>query len=57
MARVYADLCEKDGKNFYSIKSKSMQDKVRVILEADGYIINDDGTVTKSEENKEPEEV
>ena len=57
MARVYADLCEKDGKNFNSIKSKSMQEKVRVILEADGYVIQEDGTVVKEEEVVESEEV
>lgn len=55
MARVYADLCEKDEKNFYSIKSKSMQDKVRAIIEADGYMINEDGTVVPALKEEEVE--
>ena len=46
MARVYATSCERDGKNFFDVPSK-LQDKVRQIIEADGYIINEDGTVTK----------
>ena len=48
MARIYATSCEKDGKNFFTVPAK-LQNKVRAIIEADGYIINDDGTVTKGE--------
>lgn len=44
MARIYATSCEKDGKNFYTVP-KSLQSKVAVIIAADGYIIQDDGTV------------
>lgn len=47
MARIYANLCEKNLKNFYSDVPKSLQNSVRAIIEADGYIINDDGTTTK----------
>jgi len=46
MARVYATSCEKDGKNFYDVP-KRLQDKVREIIEADGYIINEDGIVSR----------
>lgn len=46
MARIYADLCEKEVRNFYSVPA-SLQPQVRVIIERDGYVINDDGTVTK----------
>ena len=48
IARVYATSCEKDGKNFFTVP-KRLQAQVRGIIEADGYIINDDGTVTKGE--------
>ena len=48
IARVYATSCEKDGKNFFTVP-KRLQPQVRAIIEADGYIINDDGTVTKGE--------
>ena len=57
MEKVYADLCIKDGKNFYSIKSKTMQAKVRLILEEKGYTIQEDGTVVKEEEVVESEKV
>lgn len=46
MARIYATSCEKDGKNFFSVP-KRLQPQVREIIEADGYVINDDGTVTR----------
>lgn len=57
MARVYANLCEKGVRNFFSVP-ENLQPEVRVLIEADGYIINDDGTVTKIpinevEENEE----
>lgn len=44
MARVYATSCERDGKNFFDVPKK-LQDKVREIIEADGYEILEDGTV------------
>ena len=44
MARIYATSCEKDGKNFYSVPKK-LQDSVRNIIIADGYIICEDGSV------------
>ncbi len=46
MARVYADLCEKGVRNFYNVP-KNLQPQVRYLIESDGYVINDDGTVTK----------
>ena len=46
MARVYADLCEKGVRNFNTVP-KNLQPQVRILIEADGYITNDDGTVTK----------
>lgn len=57
MARVYANLCEKGVRNFFSVP-ENLQPEVRVLIEADGYVINDDGTVTKIpinevEENEE----
>lgn len=48
MARVYANLCEKGVRNFNTVPS-NLQDQVREIIEADGYVINKDGTVTKKE--------
>lgn len=44
MARIYATSCEKDGKNFFTVPRR-LQDQVRSIIEADGYVILDDGTV------------
>ena len=57
MPRIYADLCEKGIRNFNTVPA-NLQPQVRVIIEADGYIINPDGTVTKridevSESNNE----
>jgi len=49
MARVYATSCEKDGKNFYTVP-KSLQKKVEAIIIADGYVIEEDGTVVKAED-------
>ena len=49
MARIYATSCEKDGKNFYTVP-KRLQAQVRDLIEADGYIIEEDGTVVKAEE-------
>lgn len=46
MAKVYASLCEKGVRNFFTVPA-NLQDQVRAIIEADGYQINDDGTVTK----------
>lgn len=42
--RVYATACEKDGKNFFTVPKKR-QEAVRVIIEEDGFIIQEDGTV------------
>lgn len=55
MARVYANLCEKGVRNFNTVPA-NLQDDVRAIIEADGYIINPDGTVTKDTFNQEIEE-
>ena len=49
MAKIYARLCEKGEKNFYDVPAK-LQSQVRTIIEADGYVINPDGTVTPVEE-------
>lgn len=45
MAKIYARLCEKGEKNFNDVPAK-LQNQVRAIIEADGYVINEDGTVT-----------
>lgn len=45
MAKIYAKSCEHDGKNFFTVP-KRIQNQVRSIIEADGYVINEDGTVT-----------
>lgn len=44
MARIYANSCEKGLKNFNDVP-KRIQPDVRAIIEADGYIIKEDGTV------------
>lgn len=49
MARIYATACEKQGKNFNTVP-KRIADQVRNIIEADGYVIQDDGTVVKEGE-------
>lgn len=49
MAKIYAKSCELDGKNFNTVP-KRIQAQVRAIIEADGYVINEDGTVTKADE-------
>ena len=46
MARIYATACERQGKNFFTVPKK-LRSEVAEIIEADGYIINEDGTVTK----------
>ena len=48
MARIYATSCERDGKNFNDVPV-SLQPKVEAIIRADGYTINEDGTVVKKE--------
>ena len=48
MYKVYARSCESDGKNFYTVP-KSLQAKVKAQIEADGYVILDDGTVVLAE--------
>lgn len=48
MAKIYARLCEKGEKNFNDVPSK-LQAHVKTIIEADGYVINVDGTVTPVE--------
>lgn len=47
MARIYATSCER-GKNFNTVPAK-IQEQVRAIIEADGYMILEDGTVVKAE--------
>lgn len=48
MVKVYARACEADGKKFYTVP-KSLQAKVKAQIEADGYVILDDGTVVLAE--------
>jgi len=47
MSRIYANLCEKGLRNFNTVPTE-LQAEVRALIEADGYIINADGTVTKA---------
>jgi len=51
IAKVYANLC-KNGKNFNTV-AKSKQEEVRYILESEGYVIMEDGTVVKATEIEE----
>ena len=48
MARVYASACKRafNPKNFNTVPER-LQNEVRSIIEADGYIINEDGTLAK----------
>ncbi len=55
MAKVYASLCEKGVRNFFTVPT-NLQDQVAAIIESDGYVINEDGTVTKKPINEETEE-
>ena len=48
MVKVFATSCEKDGRNFNTVP-KSLQAKVKAQIEADGYVILDDGTVVLAE--------
>ena len=47
MVKIYAVSCERDGKNFFDVPKK-LQDKVRELIEADGYEILEDGTAVKA---------
>ena len=49
MARIYANKCELEGKNFNTVPKKIAND-VRALIEADGYVILEDGTVVPAEE-------
>lgn len=53
MARIYATSCEKDGKNFNDVPAR-LKPQVRAIIEADGYVIDDNGNVTKCERYTAP---
>lgn len=48
MAKIYARSCELDGKNFNAVP-KRLQAQVKDIIEADGYVILDNGTVELAE--------
>lgn len=52
MARVYANLCEKGVRNFFTVPA-NLRDQVEEIIISDGYMINEDGTVVKNPINKE----
>ena len=47
IAKIYATSCERDGKNFFDVP-KNLQNRVKEIIETDGYIINEDGTVVRA---------
>ena len=49
----YAKLCEKGIRNFYTGVPEDRQPAVREIIEADGYVILDDGTCVKPVPNSE----
>lgn len=49
MAKIYAKSCELDGKNFLTVPRR-IQEQVRAIIEADGYVILEDGTVVPASE-------
>lgn len=42
MARIYATSVERGEKNFFDVPKK-LQDRVREIIEADGYVIDESG--------------
>ena len=52
MARIYANLCEKGIRNFFTVPS-NLRDQVEEIIISDGYMINEDGTVVKKPINEE----
>ena len=52
MARVYANLCEKGVRNFFTVPA-NLRDQVEEIIISDGNMINEDGTVVKKPINKE----
>ena len=54
MVKIYAKSCEKDGKNFYTVPARLLE-QVRAQIESDGYEILQDGTVVKREVDPEPE--
>lgn len=51
MARVYANLCEKGVRNFFTVPA-NLRDQVEEIIISDGYMINEDGTVVKKPINE-----
>ena len=52
MARVYANLCEKGVRNFFTVPA-NLRDQVEEIIISDGYMINEDGMVVKKPINEE----
>lgn len=55
MARVYANLCEKGVRNFFSVPA-NLREQIEEIIISDGYMINEDGTVVKKPTNEEEAE-
>lgn len=51
MAKIYAQSCMYDGKNFNTVP-KRIQPQVRVIIVENGYQVNEDGTVTPATSNE-----
>ena len=49
---LWAKKCERGEKNFFDVPAK-LQDEVRAIIEEDGFVINDDGTVTERDAQTE----
>ncbi|MCQ2771467.1 MAG: hypothetical protein MJ236_06710 [Clostridia bacterium] len=47
--KLYAKKCETEGRNFFTVPKKN-QPAVRAIIEADGYMILDDGSVVPATE-------
>lgn len=52
MVKVYVSLCEKGARNFNTVPKK-LQADVRAQIEADGFVINADGTVSPAVEEEE----
>lgn len=55
MVNIYARLCEKGEYNYYDdivnsskLSVRKLSSQIRIQIEADGYVINEDGTVTRA---------
>lgn len=52
MVKVYVSLCEKRARNFNTVP-KNLRPQVKAQIEADGYVIGDDGWVVIRPINEE----